>query len=173
MSNKNSQFFLVKEDQEEEKEEIKLDNLSQPQLEIIDSCQQEDEGIQEKKPEDETDHKKEEEEGGGGGGKKEEICEITSVSFIESKIPCLGESEVAENDDGFRTPTSLDQKIPVMTQCPPAPKKTRPEPSMKRKASRRSLQFDVSAEVDSIFSPIPEEDLDLKFKKPRTDRDED
>ncbi|CAI9760754.1 unnamed protein product [Fraxinus pennsylvanica] len=106
---------------------------------------EEDEGIERKKPEDE-------------------------------KVPKtlrLGESEVAEDDDGFKTPTSLDNKIPVMTQCPPAPKKIRSEPSLKRKASSppRSLKFDVSmAEVESIFSAISE---DLKFKKPRRDHGED
>ncbi|CAI9783251.1 unnamed protein product [Fraxinus pennsylvanica] len=141
MSNKNNP---IKEDQEEEKEIKKENNSSQSQLENIDSCQQEDAG---KKPEDETDHKEEE----------------------ESKILSLGESKVAEDDDGFKTPTSLDHKIPAMTQCPPAPKKILPEPSLKRKAS--PPRFDVSdAEVESIFSPISE---DLKLKKPRRDDDED
>ncbi|CAA2974248.1 cyclin-dependent protein kinase inhibitor SMR3-like [Olea europaea var. sylvestris] len=106
------------------------------------------------------------EEGEGNEEKKPEDEKV-------AKILCLGESEVAEDDDGFKTPTSSDNKIPVMTQCPPAPKKIRPEPSMKRKASSppRSLQFDVpAAEVDSIFSPISK---DQKFKKPRRDHNED
>ncbi|CAA3029683.1 Hypothetical predicted protein [Olea europaea subsp. europaea] len=142
MSNKNNP--MKEEEEEEEEEEIpKENNLSQSQLENIDSCQQEDER---KNPEDETDHKEEE----------------------ESKILCLGDSEVAEDDDGFKTPTSLDHKIPAMTQCPPAPKKILPEPSLKREAS--PPRFDVSdAEVESKFSPISE---DHKLKKPRRDDDE-
>ncbi|CAA3029684.1 Hypothetical predicted protein [Olea europaea subsp. europaea] len=141
MSSKNDP---IKEDQEEEDKIPKENKLSQSRLENIDSCQQEDER---KNPEDETDYKEEE----------------------ESKILCLGESEVAEDDDGFKTPTSLDHRIPAMTQCPPAPKKMLPEPSLKRKVS--PPRFDVSdAEVESIFSPISE---DLKLKKPRRDDDED
>ncbi|KAF5737165.1 cyclin-dependent protein kinase inhibitor SMR3 [Tripterygium wilfordii] len=41
--------------------------------------------------------------------------------------------DVVEEDDGFKTPTSLDHKIPVEIECPPAPRK--PKPSRKRKAS--------------------------------------
>ncbi|KAH6802560.1 hypothetical protein C2S51_034006 [Perilla frutescens var. frutescens] len=84
----------------------------------------------------------------------------------------------SEDDDGFKTPTSSDHRIPAITQCPPAPKKFRPPPSkLKRKAasppaSSRSIELDSSAEVESIFCPIVKDQDDTqqhKIKKPRTD----
>lgn len=38
-----------------------------------------------------------------------------------------------DDDDGFRTPTSLESKIPILTTCPPAPKHK--YSGIKRKAS--------------------------------------
>nr|XP_018628427.1 uncharacterized protein LOC108946213 [Nicotiana tomentosiformis] len=35
----------------------------------------------------------------------------------------LKEEEPKDDDDGFKTPTSLESKIPVRTTCPPAPKR--------------------------------------------------
>ncbi|KAK8685408.1 hypothetical protein V6N13_041410 [Hibiscus sabdariffa] len=37
-----------------------------------------------------------------------------------------------DDEDGFKTPTSLEHKIPEPRQCPPAPRRPRP---LKRKAS--------------------------------------
>ncbi|KAL6337401.1 hypothetical protein AAG906_036715 [Vitis piasezkii] len=61
--------------------------------------------------------------------------------------PSLGElSAVEEENEGFRTPTSMEHKIPAITECPPAPRKptaTRAIP-MKRRISKvpRRLQFE-------------------------------
>lgn len=85
---------------------------------------------------------------------------------------------VAEDDDGFKTPTSSDHRIPPITDCPPAPRKTRPQ-SSKRKASppppgaRRCLQFESSAEVESIFRPIPDQDCSEDQPKAKKARRED
>ncbi|CAI9766267.1 unnamed protein product [Fraxinus pennsylvanica] len=148
MSNK--EFFLVKE----EEKGIKVESSSQPKLENQDSSQ-------------EHDTEKEQE--------KDCMASISS-SREESENPCLEQSQVAESDDGFKTPTSLDHKIPVMEQCPPAPRKTRPQPSTstKRKASPGTLQFDISTAVESMFTAIShgDDDVDQKKKKPRQD-DED
>lgn len=35
------------------------------------------------------------------------------------------------DDDGFKTPVSMDHKIPVLQQCPPAPRKPKPKPKPK------------------------------------------
>lgn len=65
------------------------------------------------------------------------------------------EDEKEEDNDGFRTPTSLDHRIPVVAkQCPPAPRK--PKPSLKRKASQSSFSscrhpLDLSKEVELLF----------------------
>ncbi|CAI9780124.1 unnamed protein product [Fraxinus pennsylvanica] len=143
------EFFLIKE----EDKEIKLENSSQPKQEIQDSCQVND-----------TEH-----------GKEEDIEASISSSREESENPCLKQFQVAESDDGFKTPTSLDHKIPVIEQCPPAPKKTRPQPSTstKRKASPRALQFDYSTEVESMFLAIShDEDNDVVQKMKKTRRDD-
>ncbi|XP_052175991.1 cyclin-dependent protein kinase inhibitor SMR3-like [Diospyros lotus] len=84
-----------------------------------------------------------------------------------------GESKVAEDDaDGFKTPTSSAHKIAATVQCPPAPKKARPQPSRKRKSSsprRRSPPLDLSKEVESMFPPLLPEDSSRKIKKARRD----
>ncbi|GMN58675.1 hypothetical protein TIFTF001_027781 [Ficus carica] len=94
----------------------------------------------------------------------------------------LGEldSKVDIDDDGFKTPTSLDHKIPVTQHCPAAPRK--PRISSKRKAvpssgrtssssttACRSLQLDFSEQIESMF---PELQCHRKIKKARrTDRE--
>ncbi|XP_075516144.1 uncharacterized protein LOC142550976 [Primulina tabacum] len=102
-----------------------------------------------------------------------------NLGAIEVKEEDEAVKNVDEEDDGFRTPTSSDHKIPAATQCPPAPRKTRPQQSgVKRKASpsraRRSLQLDAAAEeVESIFRPVVEDNVEeQKTKKARRD-DED
>ncbi|KAE8706025.1 hypothetical protein F3Y22_tig00110410pilonHSYRG00116 [Hibiscus syriacus] len=78
----------------------------------------------------------------------------------EKKKEELGAGDVNDDDnDGFKTPTSLEHKIPEPKKCPPAPRRRRP---LKRKPSptRRSnaalevrirnllqLQLDVSKQV--------------------------
>ncbi|KAJ1394389.1 hypothetical protein SESBI_34190 [Sesbania bispinosa] len=57
-----------------------------------------------------------------------------------------------EENDGFRTPTSMDHRIPVAKQCPPAPRKL-PKPSLKRKppCTCRHQTLDLSKEVELLF----------------------
>ena len=46
------------------------------------------------------------------------------VPSQEPGRPSLGElSAVDEENEGFRTPTSMEHKIPAITECPPAPRK--------------------------------------------------
>ena len=99
--------------------------------------------------------------------------DATETASLSGSTPRL----VDENDDGFRTPTSSDHKIPAMRQCPPAPRK--PKPSAKRKlersAARRSLIFDFSeSEFESAFPSArgSNDQFVLKFKKPRRDIEE-
>ncbi|KAK8485308.1 hypothetical protein V6N13_024300 [Hibiscus sabdariffa] len=94
---------------------------------------------------------------------EEEEVDVVKRAALElqenknSKMISLGEMKVShDDDDGFKTPTSLDHKIPVMNQCPPSPRKRKPPPSNKRKPSPssstcRNLQLDFSKEVDSLF----------------------
>lgn len=81
--------------------------------------------------------------------KDEEIFDIITVTadtdFLDKQQQQLGadglsSTEDDDDNDGFRTPTSLEHKIPVPTQCPPAPKK-----NLKRK-------FEVSAITEIIRS---------------------
>ncbi|KAK8662825.1 hypothetical protein V6N13_024712 [Hibiscus sabdariffa] len=90
------------------------------------------------------------------------------------KLISLGEMKASHDDDGFKTPTSLDHKIPVMKQCPPLPRKPKPPPSNKRKPSPspssstcRNLQLDFSKEVDSLFPTDFLAHMHRKVKKAR------
>ncbi|XP_047156916.1 uncharacterized protein LOC124827812 [Vigna umbellata] len=91
-----------------------------------------------------------------------QICRVTAPrqdDSASSTTPSLEEKlkeEEDEENDGFKTPTSLDHKILVPSQCPPAPRKTKP--SLKRKAScfdhcncRHPL--DLSKEVFELLFP--------------------
>lgn len=93
--------------------------------------------------------------------KKAEEFEIV-VSSLKIKIPSLAEfkDDNEEEKDGFRTPKSLDQEIPL--NCPPAPRKPKSMPLNIRK--RRNL-INLSREIDSLFSPVLLADLNGKIKK--------
>ncbi|OMO67757.1 hypothetical protein CCACVL1_20340 [Corchorus capsularis] len=114
---------------------------------------------------------------------QEDKCKLAVVSDpMELKLPCLGESKVhdengkEEDDDGFKTPTCLDQKIPAMLKCPPAPRKPKALPiissSAKRKANfRRRILLDFTKEIESLFPPALLADLGNKIKKVRQPSD--
>lgn len=87
---------------------------------------------------------------------------------VVSGKPTLGESEVAEDDDGFRTPDSLEHRIPVITECPPAPKKTRPKISSAKRSRTTAELLDLSDEVESLFPPAH-----TKIKKFKREEDDD
>ncbi|KAK4583604.1 hypothetical protein RGQ29_026368 [Quercus rubra] len=161
LSMPNSEIFLIKDD----KESVKLSIFEEPTLRNEDKCYA---AMASKVPE--LHEGKEEFE----IEKKEEKREATVPSDeCESVRPSLGEFKVQEDDDGFKTPTSLDHKVPVIKQCPPAPRK--PKPSMKRKVSqnvRTSLQLDLSKEVESLFPPSLLFDFHCKIKKARPLRDD-
>ncbi|KAK1399956.1 hypothetical protein POM88_009819 [Heracleum sosnowskyi] len=113
--------------------------------------------------------RKDEEEFVDQGDKKEEE-EVVNVDvtggdeFLEKKQQQQSGDGVSstedDENDGFRTPTSLEHRIPVPTQCPPAPKK-----SCKRK-------FDGSSITDIIRSAAKViHDQFMVFKKAREDED--
>ncbi|KAL8094735.1 hypothetical protein AgCh_036307 [Apium graveolens] len=88
-------------------------------------------------------------------------CASNQKPLISSSKQCTSsnndDQDLDDDNDGFRTPTSLDHRIPVMKQCPPPPRKRR-VPSRKRKLSspllmRTTLQLiDASQEIiDSMF----------------------
>ena len=155
-----SQMFLTEKDLNS----MELNFLVRPTLDFQDQCptapseeEKEDHELF-KRPEVKEEEKQEEEE---------DKCKI-SVSSLEVKVPSLGElRDVEDDDDGFRTPTSLDHKIPESLQCPPAPRKPKPIPSTKRKAGRRRIMLDLSNEIESLFPPALLVDLHVKIKKIR------
>ncbi|KAK1357279.1 cyclin-dependent protein kinase inhibitor SMR3 [Heracleum sosnowskyi] len=87
---------------------------------------------------------------------------------LQIKLPPLLGVKVEEDNDGCKTPTSLEQKISSVI-CPPAPRKAKSIPSKKRKAMacRRSL-LDFSTEVESMFPEALQADFGKKIKKVRT-----
>ncbi|KAF9675340.1 hypothetical protein SADUNF_Sadunf09G0022000 [Salix dunnii] len=101
--------------------------------------------------------------------KQEDDCEI-SLPNLKIKLPSVEEAfqiEDDKDDDGFKTPTSLDRKIPVVYQCPPAPRKPKSLPSTKRKSPQWRVLLDLSNEIESLFPPAPAGDLGGKLKKVR------
>ncbi|GER28607.1 cyclin-dependent protein kinase inhibitor SMR3 [Striga asiatica] len=59
---------------------------------------------------------------------------------------------VEDEEDGFRTPTSSEHRIPAPTVCPPAPRKPCPKRRRSRSpAARRCVEFDASEEVESVL----------------------
>ncbi|XP_061354195.1 cyclin-dependent protein kinase inhibitor SMR10-like [Gastrolobium bilobum] len=75
---------------------------------------------------------------------------------LKLKIPSYKEVEREKEDsnDGFKTPTTSEHKIPAILPCPPAPRKPKTLPSTKRKAYRRRIVLDLSQEIESLF-PTP------------------
>ncbi|XP_022143885.1 cyclin-dependent protein kinase inhibitor SMR2-like [Momordica charantia] len=88
------------------------------------------------------------------------------------------DDSISADDDGFRTPTSSDHKIPVIKQCPPAPRRPKPISCRSRRSSprlasgvRRGFRVYISDEiVESIFSSSF---AHQKMKKARRDDHED
>jgi hypothetical protein len=106
--------------------------------------------------------------------KQEDECEI-SVPTLKIKLPSVEafqiEDDKDDDDDGFKTPTSLDRKIPVIFQCPPAPRKPKSLPSAKRKSPQGRVLLDLSNEIESLFPPALAGDLGGKIKKVRQGND--
>ncbi|KAK9122684.1 hypothetical protein Sjap_012286 [Stephania japonica] len=114
---------------------------------------------------------------------KEELCHGEGV--VAAKGRGLGELEVGEGDDeGFRTPTSLDHKIKEGSQCPPAPRKPKslplstkrklpPSPSLSSWSSMKlhHVRIDLAEEIELLFPPVVVTDLGRKVKKVRGNND--
>ncbi|XP_007027037.2 PREDICTED: uncharacterized protein LOC18597768 [Theobroma cacao] len=161
LSMSNSEVFLVKDDGEG----MELGIVKRPALEFREECAQATASSHNPDKEPQVDEEKK-------GGERS----VTASTESEQKKPCLGEFKAIDDDDGFKTPTSLDHKIPVIKQCPPAPRKPQPAPlpSNKRKASsspitRRNLQVDLSLEIESLFPRPLLADLHRKVKKARNE----
>lgn len=96
-----------------------------------------------------------------------------SVSSLRIKTPSRGEikkdrEDDDEDGDGFRTPTCLKQRIPLVPQFPPAPRKPKSTPSRKRKwACGGGIILDSSSEVEALFPSSLVADPGGKVKKVR------
>ncbi|KAF8395113.1 hypothetical protein HHK36_019054 [Tetracentron sinense] len=145
MGRLNSEPFLTEKDPKA----IEIAFLSIPTLEFPDGCQIPASENHELHRLDEVQDQGEE--------KKEEKYQVFDSS-VELKMPStLGEFKVDDDEDGFRTPTSLDHKIQVK-QCPPAPRKPTSLPSTKRKASSNYLPRQIRIDLKdfaSLFPPAP------------------
>lgn len=64
-----------------------------------------------------------------------------------------GKKQIVTAEDGFRTPTSSEHRIPAITECPPAPRKPHPSRWKRSRSPHRCLEFDTSEEVESLFRP--------------------
>ncbi|XP_021278755.1 cyclin-dependent protein kinase inhibitor SMR3-like [Herrania umbratica] len=114
---------------------------------------------------------------------------MLEVSPVKSKLPSLGEFNVhedgevhekgavhengdEENNDGFKTPTSLDHKIPSLLKCPPAPRRPGYLQAPKRKDNiPQTILLDLTKEIEALFPPAFLADLGKKIKKARQGSD--
>lgn len=101
--------------------------------------------------------------------KEDKHDDSVSPSSLGVIILSLGEfRDMEAEDDGFKTPTSLDHKIPVVLKCPPAPRKLKPKAvTTKRKAAGQRIPLDLSNEIESLFPSTLQVDLSGKIKKIR------
>ncbi|TYI90737.1 hypothetical protein E1A91_D03G142500v1 [Gossypium mustelinum] len=109
---------------------------------------------------------------------EEEKSKLVMMGTSESEVVAAANDDQDENDnDGFKTPTSLDHKIPAATilKCPPAPRKPKSLPIIsspaKRKSLRRRILLDLTKEIESLFPPALIADLGNKIKKVRQGSD--
>ncbi|MBA0582589.1 hypothetical protein Gorai_024728 [Gossypium raimondii] len=109
---------------------------------------------------------------------EEENSKLVMMGTSESEVVAAANDDQDENDnDGFKTPTSLDHKIPTATilKCPPAPRKPKSLPIIsspaKRKPLRRRILLDLTKEIESLFPPALIADLGNKIKKVRQGSD--
>jgi len=154
-----SQMFLSEKDLHA----MELNFLVRPTLEFQDD---QDHGLH-KKPEALKEEEEEEEEN---------KCKISVVPSLELiKIPSVAEfrDDVEDDDDGFKTPTSLDHKIPVIRPCPPPPRKPKTITLTKRKAARQRILLDLSNDIEALFPPALLVDLSGKTRKSKKIRQED
>ncbi|VVB12945.1 unnamed protein product [Arabis nemorensis] len=104
-----------------------------------------------------------------------EICcvkEIQEEDVEKIRISTRPDQEdpTVNEEDGCKTPTSSDHKIPAAkyTLCPPAPRKPKPNrvSGTKRKLTPvnvvNRIPIDLSREIERFF-----EDLDRRIKKSR------
>ncbi|XP_023637182.1 cyclin-dependent protein kinase inhibitor SMR3 [Capsella rubella] len=100
-----------------------------------------------------------------------EIQEEEDVGKIRPELDLPDhEDPTVSDEDGCKTPTSSDHKIPEVTYtlCPPAPRKPKPNRSSgaKRKLTPvnvvNRIPIDLSREIEMFF-----EDLDRRIKKSR------
>ncbi|KAH7550039.1 hypothetical protein JRO89_XS13G0124500 [Xanthoceras sorbifolium] len=168
----NSEMFLSEKDLNA----LELNFLARSTLEFEEEhheCQiaplQEDDVFVKREQEEEEKKKIEKEE------KQEDKCRIL-VSSLKIKLPnILGEfKDEEDNNDGFKTPTSSDHKMPPVLQCPPAPRKPKSRPLItKRKlpaAAQRRVLHDLSNEIEALFPPVLLADLGNKIKKVREEK---
>ncbi|GMH30078.1 hypothetical protein Nepgr_031921 [Nepenthes gracilis] len=117
---------------------------------------------------------------------EETVSDRTADDLHETtplQLPFAGELNASDVDDedtnvGFRTPTSLDHKIPEIRPCPLPPRKLKPNPSGKRKSSdpddvcrvssSNNSLIDLSREVESMFPPLIQANIGRKIKKARS-----
>ncbi|XP_042510710.1 cyclin-dependent protein kinase inhibitor SMR3 [Macadamia integrifolia] len=109
------------------------------------------------------------------GEEAEEVIDKMEVTAERTRTLGGEELELEDDDEGFRTPTSLEHRIPVIQQCPPAPRrpKRKASSSSSSSVSRRQLVFlDVSQEIELLFPLALRPDLNRKIKKIRRGDDD-
>ncbi|XP_027343396.1 uncharacterized protein LOC113855967 [Abrus precatorius] len=109
--------------------------------------------VQERDQQEDEDYHQEEQKQRNDISKPLALASLT----LKVEIPSCGVSEDDDSNEGFKTPTSSDHKIPVILECPGAPRK---RPPTKRKACDRRIVRDLCKELESLFPTPSVVDLD-------------
>ncbi|KAK3001717.1 hypothetical protein RJ639_022504 [Escallonia herrerae] len=100
--------------------------------------------------------------------RQEDQEEGMEVRLSSPGEPMKVNEEEEEEEDGFKTPTSLDHKIPLI--FPKVPRKPKYSIPVAKRKARRRIQLDISAEeIESFFPPaqLSLKDCGGKIKKIR------
>ncbi|KAL2332127.1 hypothetical protein Fmac_019708 [Flemingia macrophylla] len=83
---------------------------------------------------------------------QEEQQKQRNAISLKIEIPShVGSKNDDSTNEGLKTPTSSDHKIPVILECPGAPRKAKTKPATKRKACRQRVVLDLSKDLESLL----------------------
>lgn len=71
--------------------------------------------------------------------------------FLQNIVEVNTAEKLGDDQDGCKTPTSEEYKIPKVLECPPAPRKPRPEQKRKTATLPKGFFFEFPPDMESAF----------------------
>nr|GLL43019.1 uncharacterized protein LOC109192923 [Ipomoea trifida] len=91
---------------------------------------------------------------------------VSSLKVKLTNTTTVNKEKEEGDEEGCKTPTSPEYKIPAA--CPPAPRKPKAVPAKRRGCCHKRVFLDLSDETESLFPPLLLGDLGKKMKKIRS-----